>query len=438
MNWTNRLRNFLPIVRRPNYDSKREKVLSSYGWVFANANKTLGDYSLYEQAENNVYVHRSIEVISDTLLINGFSINNPEDEAVCFERTWYLNNLFNNPQGVDSELTYAMFHKQYMRSFELTGDAFIEVNYDEFEWHDDDYAKVIDGFNFIPPELIKWYEDTEQWGYRYNPDIRYEYDEIIHIYEPQIHFKDFNYGVSKLEKVRLPILMMLLGLNHNKDLLENDGIDPKAILSFDKDVSDESFEKELERLSLLAEERKHGGTLAVKGATFQSSSFSNNDMDFLSLMNLCRDMILTVYGVQPGKAGIRETANLGTGSGESQDKDFKDMMKAKATLIEGCFNKVLGHNGFEELFQFNEMDIEDKLKRTQIEMNKINTGVLTVNEVRMSYGLEPVAWGDLPNNLSNYNVSDVSMDNFGGDLKRYENNLYKSRLLNEWSDNDGW
>ena len=134
MGWRDRFRRYLPFVRRPTYNSNYHKFVSNYGWVFSNANKTMGDYSLYEQAQNNVYVYRSIQVISDTLLINGFNINNPDTDEVNFERTKYLTDLFNNPMGYESEITYAMFHKQYMTSFELTGDAFIEVNYEDFPW----------------------------------------------------------------------------------------------------------------------------------------------------------------------------------------------------------------------------------------------------------------------------------------------------------------
>lgn len=441
MKWTDTLRGYLPFVRRPQYNSKFNKFLSSYGWIFSSGNKSIGDYELYEQAENNVYVYRSIEAISDTLLINGYSINDPDSQKVNFERRKYLENLFANPMGYNSEVTYAMFHKQYIRSFELTGDAFIGVNYEEFTWDDTDYYKVVNGFEFIPPDLLKWYDDTEQWGYRLNPDKRYETDELIHIYEPSIHLKDLKYGVSKLEKIRLPLLMIWLGLNHNLDLLENDGIDPRAILSFDKDVDDESFENELERLAEMSRARKKGGTLAVKGASFQSTGLSNTDMDFLSLMNLSRDMILTAYGMQPGKAGIRETAHLGAGTGESQDKDFKDMIKAKSTLIEGAFNKVLGRNGFTELFQFNEMDIEDKLKRVQIEKIKLDTGVLTINEVRSDYGLEPVDWGHTPLQLQQMQQAEqetggegmpVDMPMMDLTMKRYNNNVYKASLLADY------
>ena len=441
MSWRDRLRRYLPFVRRPTYDSNYHKFMGYYGWLFANANKSLGQYNLYEQAERNVYVYRSIEIISDTLLINGFKINNPDEEDNNYERVKYLTDLFNNPMGYESQLTYAMFHKQYMKSFELTGDAFIEVNYEEFPWDDSDYYKVINGFQFIPPEMLKWYEDTEQWGYRTKPSIRYENDEIIHIYEPDITLKNGHYGISKLEKIRQPIIMMWLGMGHNQELLENDGIDPRAILSFDKDITDESFENQLDRLEEYAQERKKGGTLAVKGASFQSSGMSNNDMDFLSLMNMCRDMILTAYGVQPGKAGIRETGNIGTGTGESQDKDFKDMMSAKSKIIEGAFNKVLGHNGFDEVFSFNEVDIEDKLKRSQIETNKLNAGILTVNEVRQDYGLEPVAWGDIPNGLQkNLVLNDMNKLPLDSDntMKRFKNNIVKSGYLTEWSNVDDW
>ena len=427
----------LPAVTKPTLNSNYSKFMGSYGWVFQSANRSAGDYDLYYHAENNVFVYRSIQVISDSFLINGFSINNPNEEMVNFERTHYLTQLFNNPSGWVSDITHAMFLKQYVTSFELTGDAFIEVNYEELDFNNVE-ASIINGFEVIPPQLLRWFPDTEQWGYRSKPSIRYEDDELIHIYEPSLDItKHGKYGVSKLEKIRLPIIMMWLGLDHNRKILENDGLDPRAILSFDKDITDESFEAELERLALYAEERKKGGTLAVKGATFQSSE-SAEDMDFLSLMTWCRDMILTAYGVQPGKAGIRETANLGTGTGESQDKDFKDMMNAKARLIEDAFNKKLGHNGFQELFQFNEIDIVDKLKRTQIEMNKLNSGVVTVNEVRRDYGLEPVPWGDVPNNIStNLNNEELLDENNVEMLKRYKNNVVKSNVLSEWSNDYG-
>ena len=81
-----KIRNYLPVLRRPQYSSNFNTFLSNYSWAFSNANKSAGDYRLFQQAENNVYVHRSIEVISDTLLINGFKINNPDEEQNNYEK----------------------------------------------------------------------------------------------------------------------------------------------------------------------------------------------------------------------------------------------------------------------------------------------------------------------------------------------------------------
>ena len=84
------------------------------------------------------------------------------------------------------------------------------------------------------------------------------------------------------------------------------------------------------------------------------------------------------------------------------------------------------------------MDIEDKLKRTQIETNKLNAGILTVNEVRTSYGLESVPWGDMPQSVQqNMDLSDVENENLNYE-KRYKNNVLKAGVLSEWSDVSDW
>ena len=91
---------------------------------------------------------------------------------------------------------------------------------------------------------------------------------------------------------------MWLGLDYNQKLMENEGIDPTAILSFDKEMDDDRFNTELLRLqaAITAEARKHGGMLAVKGATYQSANVNNKDMDYVNMMNMCRDMIISTTG----------------------------------------------------------------------------------------------------------------------------------------------
>lgn len=429
MKLTNIFKKTLKPLRTPRDNSTFNSFMTGYGWVFTNSDKTTGDYSLYRLATQNVYITRCIEIISEGLLTNGFSINNPdEEEPDQFEKK-YLENVFESPGGLGSAMTYAMFHHQYITAYKLTGDAFIEVNYDED-------INTLDGFTFVPGELLRWFNDTEQWGFRDRPSLRYENDELIHIYKPGIDIKHLHYGESVLEQLRHPIRMLYYGLDYNEKLLENDGLDPHAILSFDKDMDDFSFNAELDRLNEAKKHRKKGGTLAIKGGIFQSNAKSNTDMDFLNLMHMARDMIITRYGLQPAKLGIIETANLGSGSGESQDKMFKDTLSANATIIEGAFNKVLGRNGFNELFQFEPLDIENKLTRAQIEQIQVNSNVKTVNEIRSEYGLTPVEWGDVPANNRSANPM-MGNDPYASflntkSLSHYKNKILKADLMQEW------
>ena len=432
--------NKLPGIRRPMDHSLYNEFMGSYGWASRRSNKPAGDFQVYYEALNNVYVHRCIQVEIDSLLATGFSINNLDEEEINIARTNYLYNLFKNPQGYKSDITYPMFHSQYIRSFEGTGDAFIEINHEELFQHE-----VPVGLTYVPSELLQWFPDTEQWGYRNMPSIRYEPEELIHIHEPDIKMKSSKWGMCKIDKIGLAISIMFLGMRYNKDIMENDGIDPKAVLSFDKDMDEVSFMNEINRLGALKQEQKKGGTLAVKGGTFTSAAVNNRDMDWNLLMDKCRDMIITAYGAQPAMVGVIETANLGSGSGESQKKNFKDTLQGRAAFIEGAFEKALGHNGFEEVFQFSDLDIEDKKNRAEIENIRLQNGSLSINEVRSSYGEEPVPWGNVPMNYSQYAVtpnllnptqiqplgaSDESIEKAIHTVQKYKSDLYRSDIIN--------
>ena len=446
MKITERIKNTfsrLPGIRRPETNSLYNTFLANYSWAQQRSNKPIGDFEVYYEALNNVYVHRCIQVEIDSLLATGFQINNLNEDEINIARTNYLYNLFNNPQGFKSEITYPMFHSQYIRSFEGTGDAFIEVNHEEIFQQD-----VPTGLTFVPSELLKWYDDTSQWGYR-EVDIRYEPEELIHIHEPDIKVKSSKWGMCKIDKLGLAISVMFLGMRYNKRIMENDGIDPKAVLSFDKDMDDISFMNELSRLQSLHDSQKKGGTLAIKGGEFTSPSVNTRDMDWEKLLTLSRDMIVTAYGAQPSMVGIIETANLGSGSGESQKKNYKDTLQGRAAFIEGAFNKALGYNGFDELFQFSDLDIEDKLNRAQIENIRLANGSLTINEVRSAYGDSPVRWGDVPMNYPNYGVTPnilnpTTIEPLGGTyakpeskeisdaidtVRKYKSELYKSGII---------
>lgn len=417
----------LPFINKPQFTTLNT-FQSQYSWGLQRANKPAGDFDIFYRAENNVFVDRCIQVYEDTLLSAGYSINNPNKEYNDTPRINYLEKLFNNPEGINNESTFETFHSRYVRSFLLTGDAFIAVSYDEA------FNNIINGFQFIPPELMFFDTETDQWGFR-NTEIRFENDELIHIYKPSIRLKGSKWGVNQIEKVALLIGLQFSSMKQNKELIEDTGLDPNNVLSFDSEIPVNDFYAEIERLNALKNKK---GTLAVKGATLIKGRDSNRDMEMYNLMLLSRDWIITAFGVQPAKVGVRETANLGSGSGISQDKDFKDIVKGRCKLIEGPFNKVLGRNGFSELFQYNDLDIEDKLQRINIEDKQIRNGTVSINEVRASYGLDPVDWGNVPLNYTQFGISS-STENISingvtplNEIERLKKALLYERLNKEY------
>lgn len=415
----------LPSLREPSPDYGYQEYMRNYGWVYTQGNKNLGNFSTYYLAEQNVWVTRSINSIIEGMINNGFIIETPKNETPNPSRVKYLEAVFNSPEGASSETTFYHLFRQVIHSYLLTGDAFLQINKDK-------KYNVVTGFTFVPADLLRWDNHTMRWCFREKPDIQYEPDELIHIFNPGIHLKTQKWGVSVLDCIREPLQLINRGLEHNIEIIDNDGLNPSTILSFDKDISDVSFNAELQRLSTLSQTEKNGGTLAIKGATFSNVAQSNKDLDFLELLKFGRDMIVSAYGVPPSKVGIIETSNLGNGSGESQDKTFRDVLSAYSTIIEVSINKALRESGFRERFRFNLPDIEDKLRRAQIEQIQIQSGVVTVNEVRDGYNLTPVEWGNYPlqqnqlNTMSDWNSEDMMS------FKRYKNNVYRANLLSEW------
>lgn len=150
-------------------------------------------------------------------------------------------------------------------------------------------------------------------------------------------------------------------------------------------------------------------------------------MDFLNLLNYSRDRILIGFQVPPAVIGIVETAHLGSGTGDSQEKSFNNTLSGDCKIIENAFNKVLGRSGFKEVFEYNHMDLENKLTRAQIEDIQLKNGVKSINEVRLDYGLNPVDWGELPLN-QNLNMS----PNVDLQVKSLQKALTMERLRREY------
>lgn len=388
--------NHLPGLRRPGRYSLYDLFMDEYGWSFTTSDKNIGDLNTYYQAfKKNVWVRRCCMVTCDEILSEGFQINNPNTTTVNYEKVNYLTDLFNAPAGKYAEDTFSSLIKQIVPSWKVTGDTFIEVNHDKI------FDNIPNGFKFIPTELMGYDYNRDAWCIR-NTGHVFEPENIIHIYEPKIQIRGSKWGTSLIDTIAMNISLEALGLNHNKNVFENHGLDPRGVLSFDKDLKPQIVKENIQRLK---KQKNQKGIIAMQGGNYQHTNNSNKDMEFLELIRYSRDCVITMFGVPPAKVSIIETANLGTGSGESQDKNFGKVINSNCKVIEDAFNKNLGRSGFQELFELIREDHENKLNRAEIEDKQLRNGTTFINEVRSGYGLSPVDWGNVPMNYSQYGIA---------------------------------
>lgn len=378
----------LPFLRRPTPQSSYNQYFNNLLWAFQKRNKSVGiGWHTYYKAMCNVWVNACIQTYIDEVINVNYKIKSPiESQHPNTTHIKYLTHLFDHPMGYDSQNTFSTHQTLMWKSYLGLGDAFCEVI------HDKTYDKVPLGFQYIPCEFMHYYPETDQWGF-IDDSHRFENDELIHIKDP--HIRNNVWGESKIDILAKDIMLELLSRDYITDYLENYGLDPNGIIQFGADISDETWNDEIERLQMEAQNVEKG-LLVLRGATYTSASRSSHDMEYQNLMKDIRDRILATYGVPPQRVSIIEVANLGSGSGESQNKQFKKTFKGKARLFEDAYNRILGKGGFEEYFQYGEIDIEDKLKNAQIDNIQLNNGSITINEVRSKLELSPVPWGDTP------------------------------------------
>lgn len=370
------LRNKLPTLR----STKNAKYNLNLNNYFHPITQRLNQ-EIYLEAMNNIDVFRSIEVYKNTALGCNFTIDTDTSEQDDITQQ-YLTALFNKPEGMESNMTWADVNSLIWDSFLGMGDAFFEVS--------EDNRGVFNGFRYIHNESIMWSSENDCYSLRFQPDVQYEPDDLVHIYMPNPQRSKRVWGVSIVNKCSDYIALAKNALRYNNDILVNDGLDPNAIISFDSDISDINLQSELDRLEAIKANGQRGGTLALRGATVQSNVNSNKDMLYLELMKFSRDNILRAFQVPPQLGGVIETASLGSGSGDSQRKDWKTTFEGKSKFVENAFNTTIKKHGFTERFKYEAIDVIDELYEAQVHQIYVQNGVLSRDEVRNDLGLDKI------------------------------------------------
>ncbi len=104
-------------------------------------------------------------------------------------------------------------------------------------------------------------------------------------------------------------------------------------------------------------------------------------------------MVANAFGLPPLMLGLEADVNQSTAS-EMTDEAFRGAISPLAMLLAGhitrdLFAKCIGWHEFE--FVFNELNARDEETELAVQVQLLQAGVLTINEVRAMRGLSPIA-----------------------------------------------
>ena len=376
MSILNNIRNKLPTLR--NTHTQYEDYLQSNH----NNNTALKTYELYNAALDNIFVRNCLDAYIETTLGCGYTIANPNETNTRTETQKYLTNIIENPEGLNSDITWSGTVKLIWDSIFVTGDTFFEKSYDP-------YIGIWNGYRYVPTHQIDWNEQNDCYMLREKPSVLYEPDDLIHMYLPDSREKHAHFGTSVIDSCAGNLALIINAMKYNNDILNNGGVNPKTIIKFPGSIGVKNMMSELKRL-ITQQKQADLGFLALKDVEVLNPAENNRDMSYIELLTFARDNIARAFRVPPEKAGTIDAASIGSGKGESQDKTWKDTFEGRSKFITEPLNHTFKHEGFTERISFNKLDVKDELVEAQKNEILIRSGVKTRNEVRTEYGLDPI------------------------------------------------
>lgn len=217
-----------------------------------------------------------------------------------------------------------------------------------------------------------------------------------------IHFKYFNpandfYGVGPLQAVSTGLVTDLYAMEYNKRFFINSAR-PDGILTTEQELRKENADRLREQWEEVHSGYDQWHRIAVlgKGAKYQTTGISQNEMDFIALRKMSREEILAVFGVPPILVGLLEHASYA--NAKEQEKIFYQvtliprLIKLQQQITNGYLSEWPDDNLFSE---YDISDIEalkdDQLLKAQVGEVLIRSGQYSPNEVRKElHMMQPV------------------------------------------------
>jgi len=204
----------------------------------------------------------------------------------------------------------------------------------------------------------------------------------------------------------LPALYSMFGdlkeQEYNIDFFVNYGVPAYALLITGSTLTDEVQEEVTKYFETQLKGSSHK-TLTLSTPTgvemkFERLSVEAKEASFRMYRKDNRDTILTAHHVPPYRASIVEQGQLGGNVATETDRIYLDsVVNPRQRAISWIINRLIIQKGLEITgweFKFDDINVQDAEKDSQIHQRYFQIGVLSPNEIRKELGLEPYEGGD--------------------------------------------
>ena len=302
--------------------------------------------------------------------------------------------------------------------YEGCGNSYIEVSRDP--------AGVINGLYHINATTVKWGKTKDKlvqqvgekyiWFKLFGDDrilnrfsgewvTKADPDKVANEIIPanQYTWKSNCYGLPEWMPGIFAMYGDLKEREYNMEFFTNYGVPAYALIvegaSLNKEVQEE-ITKYFET-TLKGSNHKTLTLTTPKGTTvkFERLSVEQKEASFRVYKKDNRDDILTSHHVPPYRVGVAMEGALGGNVAKEMDRIYLDsVINPRQGTFDWIFTELIIKQGFEIegwLFRFDDINIADNDKDSQIYDRYIKNGVMSPNEVRKEVGLEPYEGGDI-------------------------------------------
>ena len=208
-------------------------------------------------------------------------------------------------------------------------------------------------------------------------------------------------GLSPLPPVREAVDMGKDGLRFNRNFLRNSAR-PDFVVLTNESMTDAEIEDFYNRWDARYKGpgNPHRPAIGSFIRDIKTLGFSHRDMDFIQGLRWSLEEVSRVYGVPKPLLSDFERATF-SNVNAAERLFWRNTMIPEMQFLEEQLNRMLlpriGYAGLSVTFDLSTIEAlkEDENSRVSRDVQLLDRGVLTINEVRRSRGLPDVAWGDV-------------------------------------------